>query len=207
MCCPYSSALNSITAAIAVVISSIIVEVTYPSFSSNRWMSAPRSCSVSTADVLVNPFSESGSILICQRFVANLSSQLVIGTMSLIGSFPTASELTTIAGRVLRISDPRVGSKLTRQTSPLVGNVCSVLNYVTFQEFSPLCTRLVIILDLLRLFRQDASTLYHRQLQERALLLQGYGDVLSRENDQAQLMSQEFLLMSGYFIPGTFNNS
>ena len=57
----------------------------------------------------------------CQMLGANAGFQSVIGTTSLIGSRPTASELMTTAGRVLRISAPTVGSKLTFQTSPRLG--------------------------------------------------------------------------------------
>jgi hypothetical protein len=45
----------------------------------------------------------------------------VIGATSLIGNRPTASELMTTAGRVLRISEPSVGSRLTSQISPRRG--------------------------------------------------------------------------------------
>lgn len=44
----------------------------------------------------------------------------VRGTTSRTGSLETASELTTTAGRVLAVSEPRVGSRSTHQISPRV---------------------------------------------------------------------------------------
>ena len=45
----------------------------------------------------------------------------MIGAISFTGNRPTASELTTTAGRVFLISAPTVGSKLTIQISPRFG--------------------------------------------------------------------------------------
>ena len=111
----------STTAATAAAISSRTAGETRPIFSINRWRSAQRTCSASAAEVLVRPLRESGSMRMCQKFRANASSQPVIGTMSFSGSFPTASELITTAGLVFLISEPRVGSKFTRQISPRLG--------------------------------------------------------------------------------------
>ncbi len=57
--------------------------------------------------------------------------QSVIGAISLIGSFPTESELMTTAGRTFLISAPTVGSKLTNQISPRFGSSGLIVNDVT----------------------------------------------------------------------------
>lgn len=59
--------------------------------------------------------------------------------------FPTASDLMTIAGRVFFISEPRVGSMLTSQTSPRLG-VSLVVNNVTCHQVLSLGVLLVVIL-------------------------------------------------------------
>lgn len=117
----------STMAATAAAISSRMAGETRPILSMKRCRSAQRICNASAAEVFERPLSESGSIRICQKFLANASSQLVIGTINLTGNFPTASELTTTAGLVFLISEPTVGSKLTRQISPRLGLVALAL--------------------------------------------------------------------------------
>lgn len=79
------------------------------------------------------------------------------------GSTPTASELMTTAGRVLRISAPFVGLKSTSQTSPRFGfgellfvvlNDVASLDFVAFVEGV-----LVVLLKLFRLLSHDLATL------------------------------------------------
>lgn len=101
----------------AITTSSMTSGETVPIRWRNRWASIPRNCRVSTADDFVSPLCESGSTHTCQMLGAKAAFQSVIGATSLIGSRPTPSELTTNAGRVLRISVPIAGSKLTSQTS------------------------------------------------------------------------------------------
>src|SRR5215212_5871968 len=48
-----------------------------------------------------------------------------------------ASLLTMIAGRVLRISPPRLGSKATHQTSPRRGGSALAIRHVPDQGFGP----------------------------------------------------------------------
>jgi hypothetical protein len=80
---------------------------------------------------------------------ANAGFQAVIGAISLIGSLPTASELTTTAGRVLQISAPSVGSNRTRQISPRLG--ASVLNDVPLEPLAPFLVGQVMRTDTLGL--------------------------------------------------------
>ena len=60
----------------------------------------------------------------------------VIGTPSLTGSTPKASELITRTSRVFFISDPRVGSKSTSQISPRRGSLIRLAGQTTCQRSS-----------------------------------------------------------------------
>lgn len=71
--------------------------------------------------------------------------------MSFRGSRPRESELITIAGRVLRIAAPTVGSKLTRQISPRFGKARSIVNEISFEKLAPLRILLVVRDHLIRL--------------------------------------------------------
>jgi hypothetical protein len=121
---------KSTTKAIAKLISFIISGGKIPSLRTNRCKSTPRNCRTSTAEVFVNPLSTSASTQTCQGLSSKCCFQSVRGAISLSGNFPIESTLITTTGRVLRISDPIVGFKLTNQISDLSGKT-SILNEVT----------------------------------------------------------------------------
>ena len=60
------------------------------------------------------------------------------------GKRPIVFELTITAGRILRISDPIVGSRLTSQTSPRLG-VALILNNISRCELAPAQVLLVMV--------------------------------------------------------------
>lgn len=113
--------LYSITNAIAAVISASVCASTVPNFSTNRSTSTPRNWSVSTTDVLVKPFCLVGSKGTSHHLSLKWSCHPVIGATRRSGSARIESELTTTTGRVLRISEPTVGSRFTRLISPCFG--------------------------------------------------------------------------------------
>ena len=113
------------------IISSIVISETLPNLRINLCKSAPLSWRVSIAESLFNLLILLGSILTCQKFDEKYVFQSVIGAISLIGSFPTQSELMTTAGRTFLISAPTVGSKLTNQISPRFGRSGLIVNDVT----------------------------------------------------------------------------
>jgi len=97
--------------------------------------------------------------------------QPVIGATSLMGSRPTASELTTTAGRCFWISAPRVGLKSTSQTSPRLGNTWGtlgggslVLDKVAPFHVPPLSILSIVLCQLLGLFSQEPPTFFQREL-------------------------------------------
>ena len=69
----------SITVAIAVTINRIIDGETSPIFLTNRSVSIPRNCNVSTTEDFVRPFMILGSNLTCQTLPAKESFHSVIG--------------------------------------------------------------------------------------------------------------------------------
>ena len=90
---------------------------TYLNCSSNLYLDVRKFTAFS--DITLPPAIKNGDI--SPDVSANASFQPVKGATSLIGNFPTESELITIAGRVLRISEPSVGSSATHQISPRSG--------------------------------------------------------------------------------------
>ena len=113
------------------VTSNIVISETLPNLRINLCKSTPLNWRVSIAEALFNPFILLGSILTCQKFGEKYVFQSVMGAISLIGSFPTQSELMTTAGRTFLISAPTVGSKLTNQISPRFGISGLIVNDVT----------------------------------------------------------------------------
>src|SRR5882724_11694681 len=163
-------------AAIARTIASIIVGVTSPSLRMKRCRSMSRNCKVSTAETLVRPLVVSGSIRTCQMLGAKYSLQSVSGATNLMGRRPTASELTTTAGRVFWISVPTVGSKLTSQMSPRRGGAGLGLDNVAslpHLTLTPLWFLLVVFCHALRLRSKAFAALFERQLHIRATLCEG----------------------------------
>ena len=90
-----------------------------PNFLINRVSETERIWNVSTAESLVKPFLEVMSRLTIQDLAAYRPFQSVIGTMTFSGKIPIALSLTITQGRVLLISVPTVGLRLTSQTSLL----------------------------------------------------------------------------------------
>ena len=153
------------TAAIAATIDRIISGDTLPNLLTNLCSSTPRSCNTSTADVFANPFLTSGAIFTCQTFDSKKSFHSVKGATSLIGSTPTASELITTTGRVLRISEPTVGSSVTNHISPrLIVNKISSLPCLAFSN-----RLLVIGFHLFGLLCQQVVSFFYRQLHKAQL--------------------------------------
>ncbi len=66
------------------------------------------------------------------------------GGISLIGSRPSASELTMTTGRDFFISEPTVGSKLTSQISPRLSDGGLVLNKVSTLEIASVCSLRIV---------------------------------------------------------------
>ena len=100
---------------------------------------------------------------------------LGIGTASLIGSRPTASELMTTAGRTLRISAPTVGSKLTFHTSPRLGVELGIVDKVASLPFGATLDfdwRFIMLGQLRCLLGHLSSAFLQGQLQESPPLLQ-----------------------------------
>src|SRR5437867_778669 len=100
-----------------------------------------------------------------------------MGATNFIGKRPTASELRTNAGRVFLISDPIVGSKVTRQISPRLGlgglvvdNVAT-LPLLTLGQFW-IC--LVKLCYLVGLTSEDLTPLGNRQSHESPALFEGH---------------------------------
>jgi len=67
-----------------------------------------------------------------------------LGATNFTGKRPTASELTTTAGRVFLISEPMVGSNLTSQISPRLDWLL-VLNDVTTLPLFAVYSRVVFL--------------------------------------------------------------
>ena len=84
------------------------------------------------------------------------------------GSRPTASELTTRAGRVLWISVPMVGSRFTNQISPRVGETLLVDKIPSLPILSllDLGRRLVVVRHFFRLIRHAPASFLKRQPHE-----------------------------------------
>jgi hypothetical protein len=92
------------------------------------------------------------------------------------GRRPTASELTTTAGRVFWISAPTVGSKLTSQISPRCGVTGLGLDNVPSLPGDALCALWllpVVFSHLLRLRSEALPALFKRQLYIGATLGKG----------------------------------
>ena len=125
-----------------------------------RCLSMPRNCKVSTAETFVRPLIGSGSIRTCQILDVKDSFQSVMGATNLMGKRPTTSELITTAGRVLRISVPTVGSKLTRQISLRCGVEALGLDNVSFLPclaFYPFRLLLVVFRHPFRLLGESLA--------------------------------------------------
>ncbi len=71
---------------------------------------------------LVSPLAGVGLMCVCQKAWAKAGCQPVSGTITRRASLPAVATLTTTAGRFLRISSPREGSKFTCHTSPRCGS-------------------------------------------------------------------------------------
>src|SRR5258706_1051490 len=81
-------------------------------------MLTTRTCPQSAADRLDRPFVSLGSSGIRQTYRRCLSSHPVTGTTMRTGRDSNCAQLTTTAGRSLPVSEPFVGLKSTRHTSP-----------------------------------------------------------------------------------------
>src|SRR5260370_28696923 len=110
----------------------------------------------------------------CQMLGVNGGFQSVTGATSFMGSRPTPSALTTIAGRVLRISAPIVGSKFTSQISPRcgLGEIDKVSSLPLF-AFAHLVIGLVIAHHPSRLLCHFPATFLNGQPQETPPLFEG----------------------------------
>lgn len=134
----------STTAAIAATSSSITVGGKLPSLFINREVSTPLSCKASMDEGFERPVLPSGSTRTCQMLPLKWSFHSVSGAINRRGRRPNASELTMTAGRVFFISEPTVGSKLTSQISPRLGEGGLVLNEVSTLEIASFCALRIV---------------------------------------------------------------
>ena len=108
----------------------------------------------------------SGRTSILLRGVTNAGFHPVMGATNLIGSLPTAFELTTIAGRCFWISAPRVGLKSTSHISPRLGPTLLIVDNVPRLHRSPFAVLLVVCDHLVCLICQNSPPFIERQLHE-----------------------------------------
>ena len=150
-----------------------MVDGNLPTFFTSLSVETLHIWSTSTADTLSRPLLPSLIILMCHRFFAYLSFQSVMGTTIWTGNAPRESELTTMAGRVLLISEPFVGSKLTSQTSPR--EAILIINNLSGLQVVFRFSLLVMIFYSLSMLCHYLPALLYGQLQEGLTFDQGGG--------------------------------